>query len=253
MSSRYQPPPSGTDDGDDAPVRPLAAEISFMLSPTAPVHLSDTVTERLRRTIVEGHFSPGDRLREEQLADALDVSRGPIRDALRQLEREGLVVRRRNRGAVVASFSRGDVEEVYSLRLAIEPVACEWSARNATDEDFARMQAVIDDYADPAVTATRHKAADADLRFHDVIYEAARHRRVLRLWQDLRPQVYIFLLARTYVDTAEFHQIMIEKHALMLETMRARDPARARASAIEHVDTSYLRVMAGYDEAELGA
>ena len=173
MSAEREPPLSGIADGDAVAQRALALGISSMLTPTAPVHLSDTVTERLRRTIVEGHFSPGDRLREEQLAEALDVSRGPIRDALRQLEREGLVVRRRNRGAVVASLSRADVEEVYSLRLAIEPLACAWSAQNATDQDCAKMQAVIDVYADPAVTETPHQAADADLRFHDLIYAAA--------------------------------------------------------------------------------
>jgi DNA-binding GntR family transcriptional regulator len=251
MSSEPGSPLPQLADGDGEASRMLGSEISSMLSPTAPIHLADTVTERLRRTIVEGHFSPGDRLREEQLAEALDVSRGPIRDALRQLEREGLVVRRRNRGAVVANLSRRDVEEVYSLRLAIEPVACEWSVRNATDYDFARMQAVIDGYSDPAATATRHQAADADLRFHDLIYEAARHRRIQRLWQDLRPQVYIFLLARTYVGTDEFRSIMIENHALMLDAMRARDAVRARASATLHIDTSYGRVIAGLDDSDI--
>jgi DNA-binding GntR family transcriptional regulator len=248
MSAEREPPLSSIADGDAVAQRALALGISSMLTPTAPVHLSDTVTERLRRTIVEGHFSPGDRLREEQLAEALDVSRGPIRDAFRQLEREGLVVRRRNRGAVVASLSRADVEEVYSLRLAIEPLACAWSAQNATDQDCAKMQAVIDVYADPAVTETPHQAADADLRFHDLIYAAAAHRRVQRLWQDLRPQVYIFLLARDYVGTSEFRDIMVRRHAIMLEAIAAHDADRAREIAMEHVETSYRRVIAGFDD-----
>jgi DNA-binding GntR family transcriptional regulator len=224
-----------------------ASSTASVLTPTSPVHLSDTVTERLRRTIVEGRFSPGDRLREERLAEALDVSRGPIRDALRELEREGLVVRRRNRGAIVASLSRADVEEVYSLRLAIEPLVCAWGARNASEQDWLEMGAVIAAYSQLTTTTTPHEAADADLRFHDVVYRAAGHRRVQRLWQDLRPQVYIFLLARKYVGTPEFREIMIANHESILSAMRDRDAEAARRLAMDHVEASYRRVIADFD------
>jgi DNA-binding GntR family transcriptional regulator len=235
--------------GADRPEQALGLHVSSVLTPTAPVHLADTVTERLRRTIVEGHFSPGDRLREEQLAEALDVSRGPIREALRDLEREGLVVRRRNRGAIVASLSRADVEEVYSLRLAIEPLVCAWGAQNASEQDWLEMESVIAGYSELATTATTpHEAADADLRFHDVVYRAAGHRRVQRLWQDLRPQVYIFLLARKYVGTREFRDIMIAKHESILSAIKARDAEAARSTAMQHVEASYRRVMADYDD-----
>jgi DNA-binding GntR family transcriptional regulator len=250
MSANSDPASAAT-AADEAGGRAFGIDVSSVLTPTSPVHLSDTVTERLRRTIVEGRFSPGDRLREEQLAEALDVSRGPIRDALRELEREGLVVRRRNRGAIVASLSREDVEEVYSLRAAIEPLVCEWAARHASERDWAEMQAVIDGYSDLAATANPHEAADADLRFHDVIYRAAGHSRVQRLWQDLRPQVYIFLLARKYVGTHEFRDVMISKHSAILEAIRARDPGRARQTAVDHVEASYTRVIADYDDVPL--
>src|SRR5579884_3034520 len=105
-------------------------DASAVLMPAAAIQLSDEVVDRLREAILGGLFAPGDRLREEQLAEALGVSRGPVRNALLQLEREGMVVRRRNRGAIVARLSREDLEEVFSLRLAIEPVACAWAARN---------------------------------------------------------------------------------------------------------------------------
>jgi DNA-binding GntR family transcriptional regulator len=247
MSAKSDPA-SAAPAAAEAGARAFGTDVSSVLTPTSPVHLSDTVTERLRRTIVEGRFSPGDRLREEQLAEALDVSRGPIRDALRELEREGLVVRRRNRGAIVASLSRADVEEVYSLRAAIEPLVCEWAARHAGERDWAEMQSVIDGYADRAATANPHVAADSDLRFHDVIYRAANHRRVQRLWQDLRPQVYIFLLARKYVGTLEFRDVMISKHISILEAIRSGDPERARQTAVQHVEASYRRVMGDYDD-----
>jgi len=217
------------------------------LGPALATLLSDEVVERLRDSILRGHFAPGDRLREEQLADALGVSRGPIRNALVQLEREGLAVRRPNRGAVVAELSRADLEEVFSLRLAIEPVACVWAARNAQPDDLAELQAVVDSYSRLTTKATTREAAEADLAFHDIVYRASAHRRLLGLWEDLRPQVYVFLLARGYVHAREFREIMIRNHAAILTVIADHDEERAREIAGEHVRTSYLRVVAGYD------
>jgi len=228
-------------------------EASFVLVPAATKALADTVAERLRDTIFSGQLAPGDRLREEQLAGALDVSRGPVRDALSQLEREGLVVRRRNRGAVVASLSRADLEEVFSLRLAIEPVVCTWAARHSDEDDWAEMQERIDAFAQLDTSTTLHEAAETDLQFHDVVYRASGHRRVLRLWHDLRPQVYIFMLARTYVQDADFAEIMVLSHAMLLAAIQNRDERLVRRVAVEHVETSYGRVLAGFEDLDGGA
>lgn len=162
--------------------------VAGMLGSALTTLISDEVVDRLREAILRGHFAPGDRLRESQLADALGVSRGPVRTALAQLEREGLAMRRPNRGAVVAELSRTDLEEVFSLRLAIEPVCCAWAARHAREPDLAVMQAVIDSYGELDTKITARKAAEADLAFHDAVYRASGHRRLLRLWADLRPR-----------------------------------------------------------------
>src|SRR5262249_26240669 len=150
------------------------------------------------------------------------------------------------RGAMVAQLSRQDLEEVYSLRVAIEPVACAWATRNAVASDLAEMQAIIDSYSKLNTKVTVQAAADADLGFHDVIYAAARNKRLLRLWQDLRPQVYVFLLARTYVRKREFREIMIARHGQILSAIADQDEPRARKLAAEHVQTSYERVLAEY-------
>jgi DNA-binding GntR family transcriptional regulator len=222
------------------------------LAPAPTGLLAEEVVDRLREPIFRGLLAPGDRLPEEQLAETLGVSRGPIRDALTQLEREGLVVRRRNRGAVVARLRTQDLDEVYSLRAAVESVACTWAARNADAADHAELQAIIDGYADLSPTLTLQEAADADLRFHDVVYRAARHRRLQRTWHELRPQVYLFLLARTYVGDAGFREFMAMRHALILDAIRAKDETRAAQEAAVHVETSYQRVIAAYDEGSSG-
>jgi DNA-binding GntR family transcriptional regulator len=227
----------------------LPESLDNIFAPTPATLLAEGVIDQLRNSILQGYFPPGARLREEQLAEALDVSRGPVRSALLQLEREGLVVRRRNRGAVVASLSRADLEEVYSLRLAIEPVACRWAARHAEADDLEQMRVVIDGY--PKILTMRVSdadAAEADLRFHDVVYDASRHKRLLRLWQDIRPQVYVFFLSRTYVRTREFRDIMTKAHGEITSVIEAGDENRAAELAAEHVRTSYLRVISALEE-----
>src|SRR5689334_9971359 len=114
------------------------------LTPAVKRSLADDVVDRLRDAILHGSFKPGEPLREEQLAAMLDVSRGPVREALVQLEREGLVLMRRHRGATVARLSRGDLEEVYSLRLALERLATQRAVQYAAEEDFKAMEEVLE-------------------------------------------------------------------------------------------------------------
>jgi DNA-binding GntR family transcriptional regulator len=209
--------------------------------------LAEDVVDHLRQLIMQGQFAPEARLREERLAATLGVSRGPVRQALTQLEREGLVVHRPNRGSVVARLSRRDLEEVYSMRLALEQVAMQWAAAQATNADLAAMERAVQRLG----VAFRKKinvqrAAQLDLEFHDLIFAAARHKRLERAWAELRPQVYLFLLERRYVGTADFASLMIEQHAALIEASRSHDIARAREAAEIHVRRSYLRVAESY-------
>jgi DNA-binding GntR family transcriptional regulator len=221
------------------------------LTPTPALMLSHEVIDRLRDSILRGRLPTGYRLREERIAEALGVSRGPVRNALVQLEREGLAIRRPNRGAIVAELSRRDLEEVFSIRSAVEPVACAWAAANAEPAELDEMEAIVNAYAKLTSRVTNEAAAEADLRFHDVVYRASRHKRLISLWRDLRPQVYVFMLARRYVREREFREIMIAGHARIRDAIARGDEQQARAAAAEHVQTSYTRVLAEYD-AEVG-
>lgn len=220
------------------------------LTPTVKRSLSDDVVDRLRNAIFHGSFKPGEALREEQLAAMLDVSRGPVREALVQLEREGLVIVRRHRGATVARLSRGDLEDVYSLRLALERLAIQRATRFATDQDFAAMEAVLTDF-DIALSRgpSEKEIAELDVRFHDLIYQAARHQRLYDCWANLKAQIYIFLLSRNVVDP-DFREITVKSHAALLEAIRTRDEARATTEIEDHLRGAYDRVVRGYSAAE---
>jgi DNA-binding GntR family transcriptional regulator len=218
------------------------------LAPTRKRGLAEDVAQRLREAIVRGYFAPGQALREEQLAATLEVSRGPVREAFTQLEREGLVLVRPHRGATVARLSRTDVEEVYSLRLALERLAVQYFVRHAQPEDFSALQAVIQEMGKAwSRGITEQEAAELDIRFHDLMYRAARHERLYNCWSNLKSQIYVFLLTRN-VANPDFREQAVKSHSEILDALAARDPKLAGQRIEEHLRAAYVRVMSSYVE-----
>lgn len=224
------------------------ADLHAVLSLPENQALAVGIASRLRDAILAGYFGPGEQLREEPLARSMGVSRGPVREALLRLEREGLVVVRRNRGAFVAQLSARDLEEVYTLRLAIERLAMQRVARLATAEQLARLQEIVDQMAAADAEApgiSEQDAAGFDLRFHDLIYAASDHRRLSEAWANLRPQVHILLLNRN-VAREDFREFLVKGHQWLVDALRDRDEDRATRTIEDHLRGSYERVVAGY-------
>lgn len=219
-----------------------------LLAPPPKQTLAEGIADRLREAIIRGHFTPGERLREEQLASTLEVSRGPVREALIILGHEDLVEVRRNRGAVVAHLTKQDLEEVYSLRLAIERLAARWAAIRATEEDLDRVQAVLREFEEALQgPIAEHEAAELDVRFHDAIYRAAHHRRLYAAWSSLRSQVRVFLLRRN-IANPDWRPTMVSGHQEVLDVLRSRDEAAAEEQIAAHVAGAYDRIRAAFTD-----
>jgi len=224
----------------------LTEELTNILSPPQRYSLADEVGERLRQAILSGQLAPGQKLRENVLAESMGVSRGPIREALRRLEREGLVISRHNRSAFVARLSRQDLDEVYSLRLVLERLAVQLAIRNATEEELAEMQATIDTMAAYIKRGiTEQEAAGLDMRFHDALYRASHHRRLQDSWETLRPQVHILLLSRN-VASPDFRDQAVGGHQEILDAIRSGDEARATAIIEQHHQAGYDYALRSY-------
>ena len=212
--------------------------------------LMDDVVDAIREAILAGRFTAGARLIEDDLARMLDVSRGPIRQALFQLEKEGLVVHQTHRGATVATVSREDIAEIYSLRTALERLAVEEACRHATAADLAPLEAILTLFqSTPREAITRKKVASYDVDFHDALFRASHHTRLNRAWEGLRSQVMVFLLLRDalpddYLDS--WHR----DHANLLEVVRRRDVAAATSAIEAHIGGAHDRLLAmlGSDE-----
>ena len=205
--------------------------------------LMDDVVDAIREAILSGRLAAGTRLIEDDLAQMLDVSRGPIRQALFKLQQEGLVVHETHRGATVATTSPDDVAEIYSLRTALERLSVEQACHRATAADLAPLEAILLLFqSTPRENITRKKVAEFDIDFHDALFRAAHNRRLYRAWEGLRSQVMVFLLLRDalpddYLDS--WHR----DHANLLAAVRARDVAAATAAIEEHIGGAYARLL----------
>ncbi|MGD0876130.1 MAG: GntR family transcriptional regulator [Acidimicrobiales bacterium] len=205
--------------------------------------LSDNVLDELRAVIVSGGIEAGQRLRENELASQMNVSRGPVREALVRLEQEGLVALERHRGARVVVLSRDDREKLYRLRRALEELAGEYACSNATEADFDRANAVIEEFVrSENSTMTPAAAAAFDIRFHDSIYIAAHNDPLYRAWAVLRSQVHYFMTTRMMLRP-DYNETWEREHMRLLELLRERKKTPCRKFIGLHVEGSFRRIL----------
>jgi DNA-binding GntR family transcriptional regulator len=186
--------------------------------------LAEEVADRIRDAIFTGAYPPGAQLREVELAQALEVSRGPVREALLRLEREGLVHSAWHRRTTVTTLSPGDVAELDSLRGALERLAVERVVEHATDDDLAAIAQAADRMSR---TEDAHTMARQDIEFHDAVYAAAHHVRLHEAWDAIRSQVHLFLLTRIGVSTDGYLARIPDEHRELVAALRARDTTAA--------------------------
>ncbi|MEU6719313.1 GntR family transcriptional regulator [Nonomuraea sp. NPDC046802] len=186
--------------------------------------LADEVADSIREAIFAGTYAPGAQLREVELSGALDVSRGPVREALLRLEREGLVRSAWHRGTTVTTLSPEDVAELDSLRGALEELAVRQVIAHASDDDLASVDKAAD-LMDRAADA--HGMVRCDIAFHDAVFAAARHQRLAEAWEAIRCQVHLFLLTRIGRSTEGYLACIPEEHRQLVAALRARDAGAA--------------------------
>jgi DNA-binding GntR family transcriptional regulator len=205
--------------------------------------LADEVADAIRDAIFTGSIDLGQRLVEEDLAAGLNVSRGPVREALVRLSQEGLVHMERHRGATVAHLGLDEVNEIYSLRTALERLAAEWLCRNATSGDFKRMAEVLGQFDKLARPLTRSAVAGIDVAFHDAVYQAAHHERLYQAWLSLRSQIFLYLVHRGALR-ADFANSWLQDHQDYLEVLMRRRRAQVVKVVEGHIEGTYQRLLA---------
>lgn len=214
--------------------------------------LADVVTDDLRDAIVSHELEPGRRLAEDDLAAQMGVSRGPVREALMRLEREGLVFIERHKGARIASWNKHDLEEIYSLRSVLEELALEWACRNATSADIAAMEEIMRHYRSLSEKQrTPKEVSRIDLDFHTALFKAAHHDRLFRAWEILRSQIHAFLVYTWSKDDLVNKNYMPSwesDHVRILDVVRSKKLGSARKEIQNHVAKGFDRVSKHFAE-----
>src|SRR5712692_1931419 len=154
----------------------------------APIHrpkLSSQVTRALREAILGGLYQPGDHLTEAQLAREMHVSHGPVREALRELEAEELIVIESHRGAFIKAFTADDVREIYSMRAVLETAMVRLAIERVTKENLAELDALIEEMRTAAHAEEPDALIELDLEFHRRLCELSAHQRLYEAWRRL--------------------------------------------------------------------
>lgn len=212
----------------------MAGELKMEMNEFLP--LREVVFNTLRSAILRGNLAPGERLMELQLADRLGVSRTPVREAIRMLEHEGLVIMRPRRGAQVANITVQELNDVLEVRKSLEILAIEKACERMTPADMDGMEKAavafeklaLDDKSDLT------ELAESDESFHDFIYQGTGNKRLIRVLANLREQMYRFRVE--YLKDSDIRKDLMAEHRAIVEAVRKRSSAEAVAVISKHID-----------------
>lgn len=199
--------------------------------------LRDLVFITLRKAILMGNLRPGDRLLEEHLADRMGVSRTPIREAIRKLELEGLVIMIPRCGARVASIDAGKVKDVLEVRGALDELAIRLACDHISEEQLQRLNEAklrFETTTTGSSIASIARIVDADIKFHDIIIEASGNEKLVQMMTNLSESIYRYRYE--CVKDSVIYDELIREHSEMYESIVSRDKERAAGAARLHIE-----------------
>lgn len=222
----------------------MTSEFSIQMDEYLP--LRDVVFNTLRRAILKGELKPGERLMEIALAERLGVSRTPIREAMRKLELEGLVVMIPRRGAQVANITEKDLNDVLEVRITLEKMAIEKACQLMTEEQLASLYLAAKEFERIMPEGNLVELAEADVAFHDVIYKASDNARLIQVLNNLREQIYRYRVE--YLKEEDVRKDLIHEHEEMYKAIKAHDAERAKELAFSHIENQRKAIIATIQE-----
>ncbi len=190
------------------------------------------IRELIRNAIMKGLLKPGERIVESQIAKQMGVSQAPVREALRELEQEGLVITYPHRGASVREITKKDIYEIYSLRAVLERFAVELQVPEYRDEDFHQLETFIRNMITTAQKGDTEAFVEADFNFHAYICRCAGHELLYKTWLGISPMNWTaFTASRQLHPTVE----LAERHIPVFDALRSRDPQVAGEAIWHHI------------------
>lgn len=207
--------------------------IDFEVKMNEYLPLRDVVFNTLRRAILRGELKPGERLMEIQLANKLGVSRTPIREAIRKLELEGLVLMIPRKGAEVAEITEKNLRDVLEVRCALEELAVQLACERIDRDKLRDLHAAAEHFRGMLDSDDITAIGEADEAFHDVIFASTGNERLIQLLNNLREQMYRYRIE--YLKKKECHPQLLEEHAAIMKSIEEHDKEKATQITIRHI------------------
>lgn len=200
------------------------------------------VEAQLTRAIVEGRLAPGSRIVEAEIARRMGVSRAPVREAARRLERQGVLIARPRHGFAVRSISVQEIDDLYGVRLSLELTAIELACSKADAAGLARVQALVQDMVRLAPTQPQHERIATDFALHTLICELSGNAHLHRIFLNMQTEMrmIIALIDAVYHDPAA----VAATHNPIVDALVRRDPEAAKAAMRVHLEDAWSHVRA---------
>lgn len=202
--------------------------------------LRDVVFQTLRQAILRGTLQPGERLMEIQLANKLGVSRTPIREAIRKLELEGLVLMIPRRGAEVAEITEKSLRDVLEVREALEILAVQLACEKMTAEGIEELKLAAAEFEQVIKTGDITMIAEVDVKFHDIIYSATGNERLIQLLNNLREQMYRYRVE--HLKCGEARPKILAEHQWLIQDIMNKDKVAAAQHICGHIENQVEEV-----------
>ena len=216
-------------------------DTNFQVNMNEYLPLRDVVFNTLRQAILRGELKPGERLMEIQLANKLGVSRTPIREAIRKLELEGLVLMIPRKGAEVADITEKSLRDVLEVRKALEELAVQLTCDKITKEQIRELEQAAEQFKKTLKSNDITEIAEADVRFHDIIYLATDNQKLILLLNNLREQMYRYRIE--YLKRADKYSQLLAEHEDKIRHIEKKQKKEAAEIVCKHIDNQVAAVM----------
>lgn len=195
----------------------------------------------LKEAILRGDYKPGENLKETKLAKELGVSRTPIREALRQLELEGLVSSIPNKGVVVEGVTKQDVEDIYTIRKMVEGLAARWASEKITPDQLKELEDILGLMEYYTQKEDHDKLSELDTKFHDIIFHASNSRPL----ESILTNFHHFTQKARMVSIGSSGRAShsLDEHMSIYNALAAGDPDAAEEAVVRHVEGARQNLM----------
>ncbi|MFC4766779.1 GntR family transcriptional regulator [Effusibacillus consociatus] len=209
-----------------------------------PMPYYDQLYNSIKQMIIEGVFQPGERIYEAQLAREFNVSRSPVREAVRALEKEGLLIIDEKSRITVYKPTMKDVEDIYQCRMVLESLAAKLTTTLATNQELSEIESTLSEtrkLLEQGEEPNKETIISLNSRFHDLIVQYSRNSRLQKQLQDLRSLTYYYMLINIQGENRKWD--IFNEHQVIFDCMKQRDAEKAGSVMANHIsnDLNHLK------------